>query len=504
MLTDLTFPSDPLLCLTRRADQIAVDGPASASFGIPLAPGREGRANGGHAQWQFAAGTLRAATDRHGLFPLFYHATTDRICISPSLESVVRRCGLRQLDADALAVFVHVGMFLNDLTPFKDVRVIPPGGTIEWDGTLRVTSHRPRATLHDIPRPDAAREVCRLFHAAVARCAEAQQKSTWISLTGGRDSRAMLYALLDLGVLDIQTYTITSSLVKPADTETAARVANLVGVPHTPLGEGDPFVNELIKNRRAHFMAEEGGWYAPSLELLAGKDAALYDGVGGDVLISAYFQNEHRLRCAEEGRTSDLIDTFVARRGDPIRRRLPALFPPDVTSVAHRLMCDAFEPFAGEPNAVTAFLLYHRTCRCVSLQSGGTLRGICQPMYPFLDHDLYDFCLSLPPRMLIDRKMRDNLLADGYPRRPQIPFAGKAHRRHLPSPKHARFVARAVKFARQSRDMTDAVPGILRDWFRALLSPNFRANNKYVSPLRLIYYTQLTRLAAGESTVPSM
>jgi hypothetical protein len=88
------------------------------------------------------------------------------------------------------------------------------------------------------PVGDIATVLCSIFRGFKARGEE-----VWIGLTGGYDSRALLSAAITAGVSTV-AFTFAGKLV-PDETERAARIAALAGVPHRVLGPGPVDQDEL-------------------------------------------------------------------------------------------------------------------------------------------------------------------------------------------------------------------------------------------------------------------
>jgi hypothetical protein len=78
---------------------------------------------------------------------------------------------------------------------------------------------------------------------SIFRGFKARGEEVWIGLTGGYDSRALLSAAISAGANTV-AFTFAGKLV-PDETERAARIAALAGVPHRVLGPGPLIQDEL-------------------------------------------------------------------------------------------------------------------------------------------------------------------------------------------------------------------------------------------------------------------
>src|SRR5690606_38045443 len=106
-------------------------------------------------------------------------------------------------------------------------------------------------------------------------------------LSGGRDSRHILFALVEAGVPPSEVVTLAHVPPKAdEDARVAALVAERLGLPHRLLSRSvRPIEDELRKNRLTHFAAPfTHTWATPLVDHLAAYDGVLFDGFGGDVL----------------------------------------------------------------------------------------------------------------------------------------------------------------------------------------------------------------------------
>src|SRR4029078_3079715 len=102
--------------------------------------------------------------------PLFYAADRNTVRISPNIGTILRTGAPRDLDDSALSVFVRAGFFVGDDTPFRHIRAVPAGATLEWnDGRLDIRSGGLRRVPSDATRDDAIDRFAAMFADSVAR-----------------------------------------------------------------------------------------------------------------------------------------------------------------------------------------------------------------------------------------------------------------------------------------------------------------------------------------------
>jgi asparagine synthase (glutamine-hydrolysing) len=80
--------------------------------------------DGIYAGWTSAGRDVTLEQDRYGFYPLFSWITDARRTIATDIPALLRAGAPRALDFDALSVFLRVGFFLGDDTPFRSIRAV--------------------------------------------------------------------------------------------------------------------------------------------------------------------------------------------------------------------------------------------------------------------------------------------------------------------------------------------------------------------------------------------
>ena len=131
-------PREPFLYVRKQGDRYAADGQLSCAFGHRIP--RPGRSDDGvFAAWNWNGHTLKIENDRYGMYPLYYATWDGQIAVSRGITSLFDCGAPADLDYEALAVFLRLGFFLGEDTPFRAIRVLPPNAVFEWSaGALRL------------------------------------------------------------------------------------------------------------------------------------------------------------------------------------------------------------------------------------------------------------------------------------------------------------------------------------------------------------------------------
>jgi hypothetical protein len=424
----------PYVHLRLQDGQVTVRGSPSVSLGHRLPRGPGEKPDGVFATWSWDGRILRVENDRYGCYPLYYAAGRGEIYLSPSVLQLLRVGVSREVDETALGVFLRLGYFIGDETPFRAIRAVPPDATFVWrDGQLEVSGRYACSPEQTITRSAAIDAYVELFRQAIRRRPPTEEAV--VTLSGGRDSRHILLELCAQGTPPrrcVTTYRSFPSMLgryaPSEDVELARALSEAVGVEHVLVAQSPSALRaERRKNLLTGFCTDEHGWYLAVADYLEGRATAVYDGIAGDGLSEDPLLDPEGLRLYRQGRLGELADRWLDEREEALLR---TLIPPmwagagDRGRVRTRLVAE-LRAFAGAPNPVGAFLFWSLTRRETALAPYGLLRGVDLVYSPYLDHDLYDFLTSLPGEMLLDHRFHTETIARAHPRYAAFPYPAK-------------------------------------------------------------------------------
>lgn len=413
----------------------AASGPKSLTLGrageqIQNPEGKVGGWSTAAADWSWNGRAAVVRTSRPGFLPLFYASTEDFFGVSTDLIALWKACPEVDLDDGALAVFLRSGTFIGDDTPFRQIRAVPPDSIVEWrDGEVRIERGRMVRTAPSNP-PGRRRALVefgeRLVH-ALRNILEGTDdgRRLVLPLSGGRDSRHVLLALMELGVRPDCCVTMRHYPPKPDED---ARVARLVSerleLSHRVIDRApDRFSAELRKNQLTYFCADEHAWILPLTDHVAsGPPARMFDGLGGDVLAAGLFVTRDRLDLLHSGRLDALADDLLGGDG-----YLPDLLGKDAATrwnrerALERVRAE-LERHLAAANPVGSYFLWNRTRREIALSTWSIL-GRAGPVHaPYLSAELFDFLTSLPAHDLADGRFHTDAIEHRYPHLRDLPF----------------------------------------------------------------------------------
>ncbi len=471
-----------------------------AQFGHRIASATQAVSDGIFAGWDWDGKRLVVSNDRYGFFPLFWcRLPNGGLCVSPSLVTLVEQGAPTDLDTEALSVFLRLGYFVGDDTPFVAIRVVPPNASFEWEnGQLTCrgrypSSGKPAARGRD----EAIDEYIDLFARAMARRAPAGPFA--VPISGGRDSRHILLELHRTGFVPTTCISVIDNPPDPnEDPRIAAILCKELGFPFATVDQRlSLFAAQERKNVATHFCATCHGWYLPLADALNGRYEYTYDGIAGDVLSQSKFLTP-RLDEAFRSRNLDAIydalqDKCASTWAGTSRLLGNELKPALDAAIARRRLTRELGRHLGQPNPVASFILWNRTRREIALAPYALLKGVSHVYAPFVDHALFDFLVTLPSDMVMDHRFHDDAIARAYPKFAHIPYADPNAAHPDDSRERARFLTEAARkflFKRRSRLMRNLGP---RTKMLAAVLSGGRLN-LWLSPL-LVYLEQIESIA---------
>jgi len=404
------------------------------------------------AQWTWDGSQLHASNDYSGYLPLFYSWNAREIFVSGSLGQLAALGVPLDWDEAALGVFYRCGFFLGDHTPFKNVKVLPPGATLTWErGVLSLSASRRLPKPQPLSAEQAIEGYIESFRAAIRRHA-LPPEGTALPLTGGRDSRQIALELGRMGKLPRRCVTCGDG----RDIQSANQLASRLGLSQTVIAPSQrPVKDSLEKNERTHFCALEHTWLLPLWEYLKSEFINSYEGTGVGVLTRTELLDRSFIELHEGNQLHTIGKTLFERigPGEAFFKRLPSEF-----SFLARSEDSAIELFAREldsladaasPLSALSFWSWGR--RAISLNPFALMTGLSQISTPFLDRDLYDFVASLPVGVILEQEPQTAAIRRAFPEYADIPFYDE-----LPQAR-ARFDKSAVQRVINARDRLRAM-----------------------------------------------
>lgn len=404
----------------RRADDgITTTGDPIKILGCKV-PGPEG--NGVFTEWQWDGGALTLRNDRLGMYPVFYYSTDDAVVVSTSIFKILSEGVRPEIDWPALGVFLRTGAFMGTDTAFVGIKALPANATLVWrPGKLDVTGSYWFVPRREPTRPAAVDEYIDAFRQAILR--RLPQGSFAMPLSGGRDSRHILFALAEAGRRP--DFVVTGRRFPPertVDERVASEVAAAVGVPHGVVGPPKFEVpSYLAANVITNMTAPRRGWKLSVARKLRESVQTSYDGIGGDMLSGGSALSPTGIKLIESGKLADFCRScFTNRMVDKMVPKSQVSRMSEDIVVQH--MLPELERHLAAANPATSFFFWNRTRRFDSSNPYGMLSQIPIVHSPFLDLELFECLSALPVEFNLRGWLHDEVIKKAYPQYAHILF----------------------------------------------------------------------------------
>jgi hypothetical protein len=377
------------------------------------------------AGWRMDGDRLEVHADRLGMIPLFCFHDDSRVVVADDIAELLAQVPRPRFDDAAVAVFLQLGFYVGDDTPFANIKVLAPGATLTWE--------HGKAGLDVPPLPfsepfgggweEALPRFTELFEHAVSR--RARLGVGRLTLSGGRDSRHLFLELLRQGTPPPAV--ITQDRPVHTDLDIARRLASRAGVPHIAVAPfRDGLAEELQKNRWNHYLSDENAWY---LQIVSHLSGPLFDGLAGDILAGTNMFPWDRLSAAmSEKSPAGAANALLGVLGSGLYfLRAPFLKRWSREVAAERLAVE-LERHRHAAHPSSSFLFWNRTRREIALIPLCIAGRHVPVRLAYLDPPLMAFLSSLPHPAFSGADFHSYVMARTYPRFADVPFAARRKR----------------------------------------------------------------------------
>ena len=420
----------PYVKLSRSDPTVVLSGVAQCDLGTPLYNRATALEEGVFARWKWDKTRLTAQVDPLGFFSLFYWYDENTLIVSPSVLQLLAQGADPTPDPRALGVFYRLGLFINEDTPFRNIKVLPPGGELIWDGGhVSVTRRDMPISEQNVSRDTAVDGIIEMTRASLQNVAASASEELILPLSGGRDSRHILLGLKHLGAPPMAAVTYQHcGAIFHSETRAARAICERVGLRHEVLGHPRPVTGDILRSLTlTSLCSDEHAQMMPMHDYLAQRSAVALDGIGGDILTTPDDAAAGHYAHAQKEDYSAIARDMMAGHAAVLRRPGQTAGPGELYSTVpeaetRAYIAEAIAQFGDAPDPYQSFWFWHRTRREISFVSS-TLFATGGAIYcPYLDSGFVQFCLSLPWSVTKDQKLHSEALRRGYPHAQDVGF----------------------------------------------------------------------------------
>jgi asparagine synthase (glutamine-hydrolysing) len=408
------------------------------------------------AIWDSREERLFAARDLFGEKPLYYAVVNGRIVLASEIKAIIAS-GLvdRSLDLTSIDGYLALGYVPPDRTIYREIKTLPPAHYLLWEhGRVTVAPYwQPRFDTRDISLPEAAEQVHTLLRRAIGRQMIADVP-VGAFLSGGLDSSTIVAVMQEHSPQPVKTFSVGFG-DHINELPYAREVAHRYNTDHHEVDLGQPDVAALIQ-RMALVYDEPFGDSSNIPTYLLAEYArkwvkVVLSGDGGDEMFGGYWWYQPLLNAQELA--FPLIQWMVLRVVNRLQRQRHrrVIARSHAARLASRwadpwmrdVMCQTViepserrelwgdrnvEPFVPgdyyRPDDDTTGLNRAFHFDVTSYLPGDILLKVdraamahgLETRAPFLDRDLVEFALSLPPQLKVSADQTKIVLKEAFRR----------------------------------------------------------------------------------------
>ncbi|MDE1465458.1 hypothetical protein [Spartinivicinus poritis] len=379
-----------------------------------------------NARWQLSRNQLSVQVDPHGVTQLFYYFQQGRLLVSRSLFDILKRLPEQELDMVAIGIFLRMGTYVGNDTPFKNIKVMGPGAHLQLvKGQLHYNEQRYwQKTSQSLPESVLLDEYIERFRHSIAQLQSRYSDNLVVPLSGGRDSRHIFLELYHQKLFPKKVITsyFEDNNNDISDVQCAAALVQRAGVEHVVVKNKSSWIlRETYKNHRTSLGALMHAWYSSVAGQVQSPDVLL-DGLGGDVMSESKVLSESVNQDFAHGNWDRLIHYYLGHKNDG---RLDFLSSPWRKQMAFDQLAERLLPelkcyqYYNAPQ--NAFEFYNRARRSVSLSSQ-LMVNTSRVYYPYLHMPVFELLSSLNYRQFPENNFHSLAIARAYSDFADIPY----------------------------------------------------------------------------------
>jgi asparagine synthase (glutamine-hydrolysing) len=451
--------------------------------------------------------TLTIANDRYGMKPVYYYYKRPSITFASTISAILEDDRVkREINWEAWREFFCYGYVLGTKTFFKNIHSLRNGTILTvtsdevlsrnyWNyASIRVDYEKTEEQFIDTG--------AKLARRAIQRHCIGLQRCT-VLISGGYDSRCIAGAISRYTSTSLETFTTRSFTTTPwsakdgysyVDAALGREVAKRLRVPNTYVTTPSNLWQKYFiqKTLLVDGMCHEHLWMLPLVDRLP-RDKVVFDGLGGDVLLKGQFLTRNSLMHTHDlEKLAGILDRQM--RGEETGPDIVSDFfcspaREGLQSAAYSLL-EELSRFRDHENIITLFSMENRERNSVSLLSNNIVGSRVPVILPFLDNELVEFSLSIPPLMKIESQIYFRILKRLLPDIMRIPstnfgktrllydLKGLANRHFLLFVLQKARYAFAIRVSDTRRKLQREAIKYLLDLVRSMESPPFLDVNK--------------------------
>jgi asparagine synthase (glutamine-hydrolysing) len=376
--------------------------------------------------WNGKRNELVIVNDRYGMKPLYYYENKGKFIFSSEVKAIVASDEVeKEIDWDGWRDVFSYGYLLGDKTLFRNICSIPNASILTFKDQNVSIAHYWR--YEDI-KVDYCKSEDYFVNRGVQVLKDSILKQTrgmkrsQVLLSGGYDSRAIACSLKYFANVPFETYTGILHGTGSKDTKYAKLLSRELNFQNVGIMDNKDVYKRYFVDM-IYFLdgfSFEHLWIMPVAKKLM-KGVPTFDGIAGDIVFdeihSLPFDKSRRKFGREE------VISVIYRNLNVGSSKLSSFFVSDVQckirptdSSIRSEVCKIEQT----DYLFSTFFIKNRTRSSVSLISSNIISNKTSSLFPFLENELVQLSMSIPPEMKVRNQIYLKILRKAFPQAMRI------------------------------------------------------------------------------------
>lgn len=346
---------------------------------------------------------------------VYVHHCGRTVVVSNSVRLIEQTCGLTAIDEIGASLFLSLGYVGGDRTLRESVQVLPGGYLYRWESNGSMTSfaYLPRTRLARLcqPRDDLRFDELARSFTSMFRALSDSFGHLKCPITGGRDSRVLVAAMIASGV---PATFITCGSTGSADVRIGTKIAESLRVPHHVSNPAEAVVDRWDEGAPRLVRQTDGMvnlWQVANSisqrQHIENLPLELW-GIGGEIARGIYYRSLNLPPTLGDNQMIRLFPScLVADDTQLLRRETRHLALQSVRETCQAFLDDGFKPL----DVPDAFYMLERVRRWAGTQARKA-SPVCDMFTPFCTYPYIETALAMPrPDRIAGRIYRELIRA---------------------------------------------------------------------------------------------
>jgi len=389
------------------------------------------------ALWDANKKQLILINDRYGMKPLYYaYSNTKQTFIFSSEIKPIILSGIidKKVDWQAWNVFLRLDNMISDYTFFKNVSCLPPASflTIDFNRGINIFKYWTINNIeidHTLTSEQISNKAYQLFKNSISKYLIKVNSKIWSGLSGGHDSRWIASELKSQNA-NFKAFTTRKFNPYTDDIMIAKEVSKCLNIDHQIIDLPHDFLNKYNNQKNKihdYESCEEINFLRPMFEKIPKGYKFSFTGTGDCIVNGRYF-DETFLELLQDQNYRLISKKLLRKRGLGYLRGIGNYILKSNNMNSQMMENKAIDLVEAElkkykdyPDPISAFYFFNRVRRELSLIDSAIFIGKSESFSPYLENDFFDFIMSVPPAMKLDRQILNRVFNNFYPNMSIIP-----------------------------------------------------------------------------------